>query len=128
MNATAINSIDDYIATFPPSIQERLQTMRATIAAAAPEATEKISYAMPTFYLHGNLVHFAAFKNHIGLYPGSGAVAAFEEQLAGYVHAKGSIQFPHAKALPTGLIKKIATFRVKQQKEKAKAKTTSKKK
>lgn len=128
MNASAISSIDDYIATFPPSIQERLQAMRATIAAAAPEATEKISYSMPTFYLHGNLVHFAAFKNHIGLYPGSAGVAAFEDQLDNYVHAKGSIQFPHIKALPTGLIKKIVTFRVKQQKEKAKAKATAKKK
>lgn len=115
MNAPKILSVDDYIATFPPSIQERLQAMRAIIASAAPEATEKISYSMPTFYLHGNLVHFAAFKNHIGLYPGSAGVAAFEDQLDNYVHAKGSIQFPHTKALPTGLIKKIVRFRVKQQ-------------
>jgi uncharacterized protein YdhG (YjbR/CyaY superfamily) len=122
MNTKQINSIDDYIAAFPPSIQKRLLAMRATIAKAAPEATEKISYSMPTFYLYGNLVHFAAFKNHIGLYPGSSGVAAFEDQLDNYVHAKGSIQFPHTKALPTGLIKKIVTFRVKQQKEKAKAK------
>jgi len=119
MSSKHPESIDAYIAAFPPSVQERLQVLRATIAKAAPTASEKISYAMPTFYLSGNLVHFAAFKNHIGLYPGAGGVAAFEDQLANYVHAKGSIQFPHNNALPIALIKKIVAFRVKQQKAKA---------
>lgn len=115
MNANRIESIDAYIEAFPPSIQERLQTLRETIAKSAPMATEKISYAMPTFYHFGNLVHFAAFKNHIGFYPGAGGVAEFEAELDNYVHAKGSIQFPHNKPLPIGLVKRIVAFRVKQQ-------------
>lgn len=124
MKTNQPESIDAYIATFPPSLQDRLQAMRAIIAKTAPKASEKISYAMPTFYLNGNLVHFAAFKNHVGLYPGAGGVAEFEAELDAYVHAKGSIQFPHDKPLPTTLIKKIVAFRVKQQE--AKAKTTKK--
>lgn len=115
-----ITSIDEYFALFPADVQSRLQTVRRTIAAAAPMATEKISYAMPTFYLHGNLVHFAAFAHHVGFYPGAGGVAAFEDRLSDYVHAKGSIQFPHTKALPLDLITNIVAFRVQQQMEKAK--------
>lgn len=113
-NATSPATIDEYIAGFPPDIRAILQQIRATIQAAAPEATEKISYQMPTFYLNGNLVHFAAFKKHIGLYPAPSGVAAFQEELAPYVKAKGSIQFPLDKPIPYDLIARITAFRVEE--------------
>ncbi|MEZ4836121.1 MAG: DUF1801 domain-containing protein [Caldilineaceae bacterium] len=91
---TGFTSIDEYIATFPAEIQAILQAVRATVKDAAPDATEKISYQMPTFYLHGNLVHFAAFKNHIGFYPTPTGVEAFQERLSQFKGAKGSVQFP----------------------------------
>lgn len=113
------NVIDAYILGFPEEIQTRLKQVRATIKAAAPEAEETIKYAMPTFVLHGNLVHFAAFKNHIGLYPTPSGIVAFKEDLSVYKGAKGSIQFPHDKPLPLELIAKIVAFRVKENNEKA---------
>jgi len=113
------NVIDVYILGFPDEIQTRLKQIRATIKAAAPEAEETIKYAMPTFILHGNLVHFAAFKNHIGLYPTPSGIVAFKEELSVYKGAKGSIQFPHDKPLPLELIAKIVAFRVKENNEKA---------
>ena len=105
-------SIDDYIETFPAQVQERLQAVRQTIQAAAPGATEKISYGIPTFALGGNLVHFAAFKKHLGLYPGAEAVAVFAAEMAGYKRSKGTIQFPFERPLPLDLIGKIVLFRV----------------
>jgi len=107
-------NIDEYIAQFPREIQEKLQKIRATIKSVVPEATEAISYQMPTFKLNGNLVHFAAFKNHIGFFPTSSGVKAFESELKEYVHATGSIQFPLDKPIPFSLIKKITKFRVKE--------------
>jgi len=80
-NKTQVESIDAYIASFPAEIQQTLQTLRQVIKETAPEASEKISYQLPTFALHGNLVHFAAFKNHIGFYPGAGGIAAFQQEL-----------------------------------------------
>ena len=120
------NEIDNYILGFPPDIQTRLKQIRATIKAAAPEAEETIKYAMPTFVLHGNLVHFAAFKNHIGLYPTPSGIVAFKEELSVYKGAKGSIQFPNDKPLPLELIAKITAFRVKENQEKALKKKPSK--
>ncbi len=107
-------SIDEYIATFPEDVQKILQQLRATIKAAAPEATEKISYQMPTFYLKGNLVYFAAWKNHLGFYPGSAAAVQgeFKDQLAGYIQTKGSIHFPYNQTLPVDLIGRMVQFRV----------------
>jgi len=105
-------TINEYIATFPPETQELLQAMRAAIHAAAPEATEKISYQMPTFYLNGNLVHFAAFKNHIGFYPVPSGIEAFREELAVYPQGKGSVQFPFNRPLPLDLVRRIVQFRV----------------
>ena len=105
-------SIDDYIETFPAQVQERLQAVRQTIRAAAPEATEKISYGIPTFALGGNLVHFAAFKKHLGFYPGAEAVVVFEAEMASYKRSKGTIQFPFDRPLPLDLIGKIVLFRV----------------
>lgn len=125
-NKVQFNSIDEYIATFPAEIQQRLQAIRATIHAAAPEATEKISYQMPTFAQQGNLIHFAAFKNHIGMYPTPSGIAAFQEELAPYAGAKGSIRFPLDQPIPHELISKIVKFRVAENLAKATAKKKQK--
>ena len=109
-----IDSIDTYIAQFPDDVQARLQQLRKTILKLAPGATEAMSYQIPTFKLNGNLVHFAAFKKHIGFYPGAAGIAAFQDELAGYKSAKGSVQFPLDQALPLDLVKKIVKFRVIQ--------------
>ena len=109
------DSIDTYIAQFPPEVQTLLQQMRQTIQKAAPSATEAISYQIPTFKLNGTLVHFAGFKKHIGFYPGAAGIAAFKGELAGYKSAKGSVQFPLGKALPLALVGKIVKFRVEQE-------------
>lgn len=119
-------SIDEYIASFPADVQERLQQMRAVIREAAPEAQEKISYQMPTFFLHGNLVHFAAFKNHIGFYPAPRGIEAFKDELAAYEGAKGSVQFPLDQPLPLDLVRRIVQFRVADQLQNAKAKKSKK--
>lgn len=112
-------TIDDYISTFSPDIQEILSTIRKVIKEAAPDAKEKISYQMPTFELHGNLVHFAAFKNHIGFYPTPNGIDAFREELSVYKGAKGSIQFPLNQPIPYELISKIVKFRVAENIKKA---------
>lgn len=115
------NNIDEYIADFPPEIQEILQKIRRIVRASAPEAKEKISYQMPTFTLNGkNLVHFAAFKHHIGFYPTPSGTEQFQAEIAGYKHAKGSIQFPLEKPIPYELIEKIVKFRVSETPPKAK--------
>lgn len=106
------SSIDEYISQFPHDLQEILQTIRKVIREAAPEAREKISYGMPTFYLNGNLVHFAAHKNHIGFYPTPSAIEAFKPELSMYKGAKGSVQFPLDRALPYDLITRMVMFRV----------------
>jgi len=107
-----MNETDKYIAAFPDEIQRRLNLIRETIRQAAPEATEKISYMMPTFFLNGNLVHFAGYKNHIGLYPAPSGMEHYKEELAVYKHGKGSVQFPHDQPLPLDLISAIVKFRV----------------
>ena len=121
------NSIDEYIASFPPDIQRILEELRATIKSAAPEADEKISYQMPTFALKGNLVHFAAFTNHIGFYPTPSGIQEFEQELSAYQSAKGSVQFPLDKPLPLNLIRKIVKFRVAENLVKAEKKSTKRK-
>ena len=105
-------TIDDYILSFPPDVQVLLNTMRQTIRQAAPESTETLSYRIPTFKLNGNLVHFAAFKNHIGFYPGASGIEAFSTELSAYKWAKGSVQFPFDHPLPLDLVRKIVLFRV----------------
>ncbi|RPI02302.1 MAG: hypothetical protein EHM72_04520 [Calditrichaeota bacterium] len=109
-------SIDDYISQFPPQVQEILAELRRTIKEAAPEAEEKLSYQMPTFALHGNLVHFAAYKNHIGFYPAPSGIDSFREELSTYKGAKGSVQFPLNKPLPYELISRIVKFRAAENK------------
>jgi len=107
-----VNSFDTYISQFPAEVQEILQEIRQVIKEAAPEAEEKISYQMPTFYLDGNLVHFAAYKNHIGFYPAPSGIEKFKQELSKYKSAKGSVQFPLNQPIPFDLIQKIVTFRV----------------
>ena len=114
------NSIDEYIATFPDEIQKILEEVRATIKKAAPEATEAIKYAIPTFVFHGNLVHFAAFKNHIGFYPAPEGMEEFDNEFSVYKKGKGSVQFPLDKPIPFDLIARITAFRVMQNSEKKK--------
>ena len=122
-DASKIHTIDEYIATCPEHVQKILQELRAVIKAAAPEAVEKISYQMPTFALHGNLVHFAAHKNHIGFYPTPSGIEAFKEELAVYKGAKGSVQFPLDQPLPWDLIGRIVRFRVVENLSHAKKKS-----
>lgn len=110
-----MNVIDEYMLQFPIEKQEVMQLMRAYIKETAPEASEKISWGMPTFYLHGNLVHFAMNKAHIGFYPGEHGVSYFEDRLTSYKHSKGAIQFPLDKPLPKELIQDIVAFRVEEQ-------------
>jgi uncharacterized protein YdhG (YjbR/CyaY superfamily) len=112
--------IDSYIASFPEETQKLLQQLRITISTAAPEATETINYGMPTFTLNGNLVHFAAFKNHIGFYPTPSGIEAFKKELSLYDGAKGSVQLPLSRPIPFDLITRIVKFRVKEKMEKRK--------
>ena len=122
MNTTgrpAPQTIDEYIAGFPPDIPAILQQIRMTVRAAAPEAQETISYQMPTFTLHGNLVHFAAFTNHIGFYPTPSGMEEFEQALAPYKGGKGSARFPLDQPIPYDLIDAIVRFRVAENQAKA---------
>ena len=112
-------TIDEYIAEFPPDVQKKLQQVRAIIRETAPEATETISYAIPTFDLNGHLIHFAGFKNHIGLYPTPSGIKEFEDELAPYKSGKGSLQFPLDKPLPLDLMSRIVEFRVLENTTKA---------
>jgi uncharacterized protein YdhG (YjbR/CyaY superfamily) len=124
----APENIDEYIAGFPADVQEILQKVRQTIKKAAPTAQERISYQMPTFTLNSNLVHFAAYKNHVGFYPTPEAIQKFKKELSVYKGAKGSVQFPIDKPMPLSLISKIVKFRVEDDKAKAAAKKKTKKK
>ena len=121
------STIDEYIASFPEDRQALLEAVRATIHAAAPDATERISYQMPAFAQEGNLVYFAALKNHIGFYPTGSGVAAFQDEIAGYESTKGAIKFPIDQPLPLDLITRIVQFRVTENLNKAAAKAGKKK-
>ena len=115
-NQEAPQTIDTYIAGYPEDVQAILQQVRRTIRETAPEATEAISYGLPTFKLNGNLVHFGAFKSHIGFYPVPSGMEAFKEELAAYKQGKGSVQFPLDKPMPLDLIRRIVEFRVQESK------------
>jgi uncharacterized protein YdhG (YjbR/CyaY superfamily) len=109
-------SIDEYIAEFPPDSRRVLEELRSTIRAAAPGATETMSYAIPTFDLDGrHLVHFAGYAKHIGFYPAPSGIAAFEDELARFKRAKGSVQFPLDESLPADLVRRIVAFRVDEE-------------
>ncbi len=112
---TGSTQVDDYIAQAGPEVAPVLSQIRALIAHVAPDATETMSYGIPTFDLHGeHLIHFAGFKKHVGLYPTPSGIAAFKDELNAYKHAKGSVQFPLGEPLPSELIRRIAEFRVRE--------------
>jgi uncharacterized protein YdhG (YjbR/CyaY superfamily) len=111
---TQHKTIDEYIKASPENIQIILEKMRQIIRKAAPGAIEVISYQMPAFKLNGNLVYFAAFKNHIGFYPTPSGIEFFKKELSPYIKGKGSVQFPLDKPIPYDLVEKIVLFRVKE--------------
>ena len=111
-------TVGEYIAAFPADVKKSMQQLRKTIKAAAPKADEVISYKMPGYKYFGMLVYFAAYKNHIGFYPGAGGVLKFYKELSSYKSSKGSVQFPHDRPIPYDVISKIVKFRVKQNEEK----------
>ena len=117
-----IKTIDDFISGFPPDAQSLLQQVRETIKAVAPEAIETISYGIPTFQLHGNLVHFAGYAQHIGFYPGSSGIREFAKELTAYKTSKGTVQFPLEKPIPFDLIRRITEFRLDENRKKVKKK------
>jgi uncharacterized protein YdhG (YjbR/CyaY superfamily) len=115
MKTAATKDIDEYIAGFPSAVQKILEKIRKTIRKAVPDAEEAIKYQIPTFVLNGgNLIHFAAYKNHIGLYPAPRGSEEFKDELAGYEGGKGTVQFPLDKPIPFDLITRIVKFRVQQ--------------
>lgn len=116
---TSIKDIDRYILSVPEDMRERMDQMRSIIRKAAPKATEAIKYGMPTFVHHGNLVHFAACKNHVGFYPAPSGIEAFRKELEGYTCTKGAIHLPLDRPLPVKLIAGIVKFRVLENEEKA---------
>jgi len=117
-NTANIKTIDDYLAVCPADIRKILIGLRETIKKAAPKAEEKISYQMPAFFQQGDLVYFAALKNHIGFYPTPSGIEAFKEELSDYVTSKGAVRFPYEKPLPLKLISEIVKFRVIENLEK----------
>lgn len=118
-NKKQLKTIDEYIKTSPESVQSTLEKVRHTVRKAAPEAVEAISYQMPTFKLNGkNLVHFAAYKDHIGFYPTPPGTEAFEKELLPYKRGKGCVRFPIGKPVPYDLVRKIVMFRIKENVEK----------
>ena len=104
--------ITDYILQFPPDVQQKLNALREAILEIVPDATEKIAYGIPTFYVQGNLVHFAAYKSHIGFYPGASGIEVFQSELAQYKLSRGTVQFPLDKPLPMELIQRIVKYRL----------------
>lgn len=123
INKKVPKNIDEYIAGFPVEVQEILEKIRSTIHEAAPAAEETISYQMPTFTLNGNLVHFAAYKYHIGFYPSPSGIEKYKEEISVYKWAKGSVQFPLDQPIPYELISRITAFRVVENLAKAERKT-----
>lgn len=115
-------TIDEYIASFPQDVQEKLRNIRTVIRKAAPDSEEAIRYGIPTFRLNGhNLVHFAAFRDHLSFFPTPSGVAKFQEELSAYTLSKGTIQFPLSEPVPYGLVERITRFRVEENREIKKA-------
>jgi uncharacterized protein YdhG (YjbR/CyaY superfamily) len=120
-------TIDEYISSFPKPIQDVLEELRHVIREETPDAEEAMSYQIPTFKLNGNLVHFAAFKNHIGFYPTSSGIEAFKKELTPYEMSKGTVKFPLNKPIPMDLVRKIVRYRVRENVEKMQNKKKLKK-
>lgn len=114
MGRKKFQTVDEYISAFPADVQAKLKSLRRAIRKAAPQAEEGISYQMPAFKLNGNLVYFAAYKNHIGFYPTSSGIEAFKKELSPYKWSKGAIQFPLDKPVPFDLVERIVVFRAKE--------------
>jgi uncharacterized protein YdhG (YjbR/CyaY superfamily) len=113
------STIDEYIASFPPDVQQKLREMRTVIRRAAPDAEEAIRYGIPTFRLDGsNLVHFAAFKNHIGFYPTPSVIEKFRKELSSYTLSKGTVQFPLNGPVPSDMVERFVRFRVQETRKK----------
>jgi len=112
--SASVQTVDDYLATLPADARATLEKLRKTIKAAAPKATEGISYQMPMFKHHGMLVGFAAFKDHCSFFPGAKPVATFKDELKDYKTSKGTIRFPIGKPLPAALVKKIVKARIEE--------------
>jgi uncharacterized protein YdhG (YjbR/CyaY superfamily) len=127
-NKPGPQTIDEYIAQFPAEVQEKLQAIRTVIRESAPDAVEKISWQMPTIAQHGNVVHFAAHKAHIGFYPGANGIEVFKEEFQEYQSSKGAVQFPFNKPMPLELVSLIVKFRVAENIAEAEAKAKAKKK
>lgn len=127
MDNSEYQTIDEFIAQFPPEVQEALQTMRKVIREVAPDAKEKIAYGIPTFDYFGNLVHFSAYKNHIGFYPAPSGIEQFKEALAKYQKGKGTIQFPLDQPIPYDLVREVTIYRVAENLRKAEEKKAKKK-
>jgi uncharacterized protein YdhG (YjbR/CyaY superfamily) len=123
-----IKSIDEYILQFTPEVQEKLQVLRNVIRKDAPGVEERMSWKMPTFYLYGNLVHFAAYKKHIGFYPGASGIEIFQDKISEYKSSKGAVQFPIEEPLPYELISEIVRFRVAENIKEEESKPQKKKK
>jgi uncharacterized protein YdhG (YjbR/CyaY superfamily) len=121
-----IKTIDEYIFQFSPEVQIRLNELRNFIKAEVPDATEKISYNMPTFYLNGNLVHFAAFKNHYGFFPTASGINQFKKELSKYITGKGTLHFALDEPFPFEILKKVIQFRVAENKQKTQNKKSKK--
>lgn len=109
-----MKTIKEYISAAPLDRQKMLKEIYSVIKSAAPKATESIKYGMPTFELNGNLVHFAAMKNHLGFYPSPSGIDAFKDKLKAFKTSKGCIRFPYNKPIPFSLVKQIVKFRVKE--------------
>jgi uncharacterized protein YdhG (YjbR/CyaY superfamily) len=117
----AASSVDEYIAAHPPEVQKMLSLLRETIRDAAPEAEEAISYQIPTFRYHGNLVHFAAWKSHISFYPTSSGIQHFAKELSAFVVSRGTVHFPLHQPMPAGLVRRIVEFRAEENRRRAEA-------
>lgn len=124
-DATA-KTVAQYCKKFPPEVKRRLLSLQALVKELAPEATEKISYRMPAYFLNGRLVYFAAHKNHIGLYPMASGIAKMAPKLKQYQHAMGSVQFPHDQSFPLQLIREIIELRIKENRQKIQKKNKTK--
>lgn len=126
MQNIAAENVDEYIKAFPPAVRKTLNQLRKTIKSAAPKAEEMISYMMPAYKYYGVLVYFAAYKNHIGFYPGAGGIEAFKKELSAFEMSRGTVRFPIDKTPPFNLITKMVKYRVKQNEEKFALKNISK--
>jgi uncharacterized protein YdhG (YjbR/CyaY superfamily) len=124
-HSDAIRTIDDYLAGLPDGPKQILSQLREAVRAAAPGAAEKISYQMPAYDLDGILVYFAAFKKHVGFYPTSSGISAFERELAPYAVSKGTVRFPFDKPLPLKLIARIVKYRVAENRKRARLKVST---